>query len=122
MDSTVRVALPPLESNSCYYGCLKMRCKFLQLSFLLKNQPLNSNWNAVEEKSPLFGTTVYSHFFISHLFYTYNAYHVDVDMIFLQPDAKLAAVDCTKNRKVAGQVKISGYPTGKYYILVIHNH
>ena len=33
-------------------------------------------------------------------------------VISLQPDAKLAAIDCTKNRKVVGQVKITGYPTG----------
>lgn len=30
-------------------------------------------------------------------------------------DHVLAAVDCTKNRKVAGKYEIKGYPTLKYF-------
>jgi len=36
--------------------------------------------------------------------------------MYLQPNIKLAAVDCTKEKEAARQVTITGYPTGRVLI------
>lgn len=40
---------------------------------------------------------------------------------FAQTDGALAAVDCTKNTKLAQKYKIEGYPTRKYFAFKIKN-